>query len=64
MERFDVAIVGAGPDPMVLFAYIQAQHIDLDFYDKYYRPGAYTPAHRDHMKKWHKKEMARTAKAA
>lgn len=35
------------------FMYVQAQHLDLDFYDHYFRPGAYLTTHREHMKKWH-----------
>ena len=34
--------------------YVQAQHIDLDFYDHYFKPDtAYLTTHKDHMKKWH-----------
>ena len=35
------------------FLYLQAHHLDLDFYDHYFKPGAYLPTHREHMKKWH-----------
>lgn len=31
----------------------QVHHLDLDFYDRYYRPGAYTQAHVDHWRNWH-----------
>lgn len=31
----------------------QAHHIDTDFYDRFYRDGAYTPAHADHFANWH-----------
>jgi hypothetical protein len=51
-------------DPMILYAYAQVQHIELEFYDQYYRPGAYLPSHRDHMKKWHKKEAKAGRRAA
>ena len=51
-------------DPMILYAYIQAQHIELDFYDKYYRPGSYLTTHRDHMKKWHGAKAAAGKRAA
>ena len=51
-------------DPMILYAYIQAQHIELEFYDKYYRPGSYLTTHRDHMKKWHGAKAAAGKKAA
>ena len=33
--------------------FLQAQHLDLDFYDHYFRPGAYLATHRDHMEVWH-----------
>jgi len=33
--------------------YLQAQHIDLDFYDKFYKPGAYLKIHANHMQGWH-----------
>ncbi len=38
---------------MFLNTYLQAQHIDLEFYDKFYRPGAYLKTHADHMQRWH-----------
>lgn len=44
--------------PMVLYLYIQAQHIELEFYDKYYQPGAYLKSHKQHMDKWHNKAGA------
>ena len=31
----------------------QVHHIDLDFYDRFYKPGAYQDAHRDHFAVWH-----------
>ena len=33
--------------------YTQAQHIDLDFYDRFYGDGAYLQTHRDHQCDWH-----------
>ena len=33
--------------------YLQAQHLDPDFYDHHFTPGAYLPAHRDHQHTWH-----------
>jgi hypothetical protein len=36
-----------------LIMYLQAHHLDLDFYDKFYKPGAYLRTHVEHMKKWH-----------
>jgi hypothetical protein len=38
---------------MFLIMYLQAHHIDLDFYDTFYSPGAYLRSHAEHMKKWH-----------
>jgi hypothetical protein len=31
----------------------QTHHLDLDFYDRFYKPGAYGQAQRDHMARWH-----------
>jgi hypothetical protein len=36
-----------------LMTYLQAHHLDLDFYDKFYEPGAYLKTHADHMSRWH-----------
>lgn len=33
--------------------FLQAQHLDLDFYDRFFRPGAYLDTHRRHMDVWH-----------
>lgn len=33
--------------------YLQAQHIDLDFYDTLFAPGAYLSTHADHDAVWH-----------
>jgi hypothetical protein len=33
--------------------YLQAHHLDLDFYDHYFGPGAYLPTHAEHMARWH-----------
>jgi hypothetical protein len=38
---------------MVLPGYVQAVHLDTDFYDTHYQPGAYLPTHQDHMERWH-----------
>jgi hypothetical protein len=35
------------------FMYLQAQHLDLDFYDHYFKAGAYLTTHKEHMKRWH-----------
>lgn len=36
--------------------YLQAFHLDLDFYDEFYEPGAYLETHARHMKNWHEGE--------
>jgi hypothetical protein len=36
--------------------YLQAFHLDLEFYDRFYAPGAYLQTHADHMKRWHQDE--------
>jgi hypothetical protein len=33
--------------------YVQAHHLDLDFYDKHFKPGAYLRTHAEHMQRWH-----------
>ncbi len=38
---------------MFLTMYLQAHHLDLDFYDAFYRPGAYLKTHAKHMERWH-----------
>ncbi len=43
----------ASSPPMLAYVFAQAHHLDLEFYDKYYKAGAYTAAHGGHMKKWH-----------
>ena len=39
---------------MFLIMYLQAHHIDLEFYNTFYKPGAYLNTHREHLAKWHK----------
>ena len=41
---------------MFLIMYLQAHHIDLEFYDKFYKPGAYLKTHAMHMARWHPDE--------
>lgn len=36
-----------------LITYLQAHHLDLDFYDTFYKPGAYLHTHANHMARWH-----------
>jgi hypothetical protein len=33
--------------------YLQAQHIDLEYYDRFYNEGAYLETHVNHMTDWH-----------
>ncbi|MBC7880650.1 MAG: hypothetical protein H7Y37_04895 [Anaerolineae bacterium] len=43
-----------GTVPSVLVTtYLQAHHLDLDFYDHYFQPGAYLDTHARHMALWH-----------
>jgi hypothetical protein len=41
-----------------LMMHLQAHHLDLEFYDKFYRPGSYLRTHAHHMKLWHEGEEA------
>jgi hypothetical protein len=43
---------------MFVIMYLQAHHIDVDFYDKFYNPGAYLKTHASHMARWHSDESA------
>jgi hypothetical protein len=43
---------GTVPTVHVLM-YLQAQHIDTDFYDELFAPGAYLPTHAEHQARWH-----------
>jgi hypothetical protein len=36
-----------------LIMHLQAHHLDLEFYDRFYKPGAYLGTHAQHMKLWH-----------
>ena len=33
--------------------YVQAQHLDLEFYDRFFKSGAYLRTHVEHMERWH-----------
>jgi hypothetical protein len=33
--------------------YLQAQHLDTGFYDRYFEPGAYLPTHASEQERWH-----------
>jgi hypothetical protein len=43
---------GTVPSIFVI-TYLQAHHLDLEFYDNFYKPGAYLRTHAEHMSKWH-----------
>lgn len=43
---------GTIPSILVLM-YLQAHHLDLEFYDKYFDAGAYLETHAHHMERWH-----------
>lgn len=43
---------GTVPTVHVLM-YLQAQHLDTDFYDELFGPGAYLPTHAEHRTRWH-----------
>jgi hypothetical protein len=34
--------------------YLQSHHLDLEYYDTLFKPGAYLPAHANHLRRWHK----------
>ena len=36
-----------------LITYLQAHHLDLEFYDRFYEPGSYLKTHAEHMARWH-----------
>jgi hypothetical protein len=40
-------------DPMYQRLTCQAQHVDPDFYEQFYPPGALTHQHHEHFRRWH-----------
>jgi hypothetical protein len=38
---------------LVLPGFVQAQHIDTEYYDTHFQSGAYLPTHANHMEVWH-----------
>ena len=36
-----------------LIMHLQAHHLDLEFYDRFFKPGSCLKSHADHMKTWH-----------
>jgi hypothetical protein len=43
----------ASTSSIFAFMYLQAHHLDLGFYDHYFKPGTYLPTHAEHIKNWH-----------
>ena len=41
------------PATIVLSGYVQVVHLDTEYYDTHFQPGAYLPSHRDHWERWH-----------
>ena len=40
-------------DAMHLMWFMQAHHLDTDYYDRFFRSGAYGPTHAAHTASWH-----------
>ncbi len=38
---------------ILMFTYLQAHHLDIEFYDHHFKPGAYLKTHAEHMHRWH-----------
>jgi hypothetical protein len=38
---------------MFAITYLQAHHLDLEFYDRFYQAGAYLKTHARHWRRWH-----------
>jgi len=38
---------------IMLPGFVQAHHIDTDFYDEHYLAGTYLPSHAQHTERWH-----------
>jgi hypothetical protein len=38
---------------LFILNYVQAHHLDLEFYDRFFTPNAYLRTHADHMARWH-----------
>lgn len=53
-----------GTIPSILaLTYFQAHHLDLEFYQRYFTPGAYLETHARHMQDWHAGEKDNPALA-
>ncbi len=44
----------AYPPPFRTVLGFQASHVDVEFYDRFYRPEALSPTQREHMDRWHR----------
>ncbi len=53
LERFG-KFPGTVPSILVL-TYLQAHHLDLEFYERHFEPGSYLKTHARHMQDWHPK---------
>ena len=40
-------------DAMQLMWFMQAHHLDIEYYDRFFRPGAYGATHGSHLARWH-----------
>jgi hypothetical protein len=49
---------GTVPSIFVI-TYLQAHHLDLEFYDQFYKCGAYLKSHAEHMARWHPQRTQR-----
>jgi hypothetical protein len=49
---------------IVLSGFVQAVHLDTEFYDAHYRPGAYLDAHAEHMRRWHADDLGASTAGA
>jgi hypothetical protein len=38
---------------LFILNYVQAHHLDLEFYDRFFAPGSYLRTHTEHMQRWH-----------
>jgi len=36
-----------------ILMYLQTHHLDLEYYDRLFEPGAYVETHRHHFRRWH-----------
>jgi hypothetical protein len=40
-------------EDLVVLDHVQARHLDLDFDDRFSRPGAHLRTHGEHVQRWH-----------